>query len=47
MSLHPELFALAFDAGLGAKNSLGFGCIEVWEGKKTLTTKTKNVKNRL
>jgi len=33
MSLHPELFALAFDAGLGAKNSLGFGCIEVWEEK--------------
>ncbi|MGB9761857.1 MAG: CRISPR-associated endoribonuclease Cas6 [Caldimicrobium sp.] len=22
---------MAFEAGLGAKNSLGFGCIEVWE----------------
>jgi len=33
LSLPPELFSLAFEAGLGAKNSQGFGCVEVWEGK--------------
>ncbi len=26
---HPELLKLAYDAGLGAKNSQGFGCFEV------------------
>jgi len=30
LSLPPELFYLAFEAGLGSKNSQGFGCIEVW-----------------
>lgn len=25
-------FHMALDAGLGAKNSQGFGCVEVWEG---------------
>jgi len=34
LSLPPELFSLAFEAGLGSKNSQGFGCIEVWEGRK-------------
>jgi len=34
LSLPPELFYLAFEAGLGSKNSQGFGCIEVWEGRK-------------
>lgn len=33
LSLPKELFTLAFETGLGAKNSQGFGCIEVWEGK--------------
>lgn len=32
LTVPPELFSLAFDTGLGAKNSQGFGCIEVWEG---------------
>lgn len=31
LQLPPELFQMAFDAGLGAKNSQGFGCVEVWE----------------
>lgn len=31
LNLPIELFQLAFDTGLGAKNSQGFGCIEVWE----------------
>ncbi len=30
LNLPPRLLELAFDAGLGAKNSQGFGCIEVW-----------------
>ncbi len=30
LTLPEELFRMAFEAGLGAKNSLGFGCIEVW-----------------
>lgn len=30
LSLPEELFRLAFDAGIGAKNSQGFGCVEVW-----------------
>jgi len=30
LQLPPQLFPMAFDAGLGAKNSQGFGCIEVW-----------------
>ncbi|GAB5047020.1 CRISPR-associated endoribonuclease Cas6 [Thermodesulfovibrio sp. TK110] len=30
MTLPPELFTIAFDTGVGAKNSQGFGCIEVW-----------------
>ncbi|MEM3986959.1 MAG: CRISPR-associated endoribonuclease Cas6, partial [Candidatus Methanomethylicia archaeon] len=33
LSLPQELFNLAFETGLGAKNSQGFGCIEVWERK--------------
>ena len=33
LQLPPELFQMAFDAGLGAKNSQGFGCVEVWEDK--------------
>ncbi len=33
LSLHPQLFNLAFDTGLGAKNSLGFGCIEPYMAK--------------
>ena len=28
LKLSPELFQIAFDAGLGAKNSQGFGCVE-------------------
>jgi len=36
VSLPPQLFPLAFEAGLGAKNSQGFGCIEVWEGERNL-----------
>ena len=31
LQLPPELFQMAFDSGLGAKNSQGFGCVEVWE----------------
>ncbi|WP_353685112.1 CRISPR-associated endoribonuclease Cas6 [Thermodesulfovibrio sp. 3907-1M] len=34
LALPPELFALAFDTGLGAKNSLGFGCIELWRSER-------------
>jgi len=30
LRLTPELYDLAFDTGLGAKNSQGFGCIEMW-----------------
>ena len=30
LRLPEELFRMAFAAGLGAKNSQGFGCIEVW-----------------
>jgi CRISPR-associated endoribonuclease Cas6 len=30
LDLPPELFRMAFDAGLGAKNSQGFGCLAVW-----------------
>lgn len=30
LTLPEGLFRIAFEAGLGAKNSLGFGCIEVW-----------------
>jgi len=36
LSLPPQLFPLAFEAGLGAKNSQGFGCIEVWQGERNL-----------
>lgn len=32
LSLPKELFPLAFSCGLGAKNSQGFGCINVWRG---------------
>jgi CRISPR-associated endoribonuclease Cas6 len=31
LHLPPEQFQMAFDAGLGSKNSQGFGCVEVWE----------------
>ncbi|MBC7364886.1 MAG: CRISPR-associated endoribonuclease Cas6 [Candidatus Aminicenantes bacterium] len=34
LSLPEELFPLAFSCGLGAKNSLGFGCIGIWRGNK-------------
>ena len=34
LRLPEELFKIAFEAGLGAKNSQGFGCIEVWEERK-------------
>ncbi|MDI6851799.1 MAG: CRISPR-associated endoribonuclease Cas6 [bacterium] len=34
LSLPPKLHQMAFDAGLGAKNSSGFGCIEMWEKHK-------------
>ena len=34
LSLPPELFSLAFEAGLGSKNSQGFGCVEVWEERE-------------
>jgi len=30
LNLPQELFNMAFETGIGAKNSLGFGCIEVW-----------------
>ncbi|MEN2985444.1 MAG: CRISPR-associated endoribonuclease Cas6, partial [Thermodesulfovibrionaceae bacterium] len=31
LRLPEELFQLAFDAGLGGKNSQGFGCVEAWK----------------
>lgn len=31
LSLPRELFKLAFDTGLGDKNSQGFGCIDIWK----------------
>jgi CRISPR-associated endoribonuclease Cas6 len=34
LNLPQELFNMAFETGIGAKNSLGFGCIEVWKGNK-------------
>jgi len=34
LSLPEKLFPLAFSCGLGAKNSLGFGCIGIWRGNK-------------
>jgi CRISPR-associated endoribonuclease Cas6 len=34
LKLPEELFSMAFETGLGAKNSSGFGCIEVWEGER-------------
>ena len=33
LKLPEALFLMAYEAGLGAKNSAGFGCIEVWEGE--------------
>lgn len=33
MRLPPPLFEIAFDCGLGAKNSQGFGCIEAYNGE--------------
>lgn len=36
LSLHPKLFNLAFDVGLGAKNSLGFVCIKVWKENEVI-----------
>ncbi len=33
LELPEELFRMAFESGLGSKNSQGFGCIEVWEEK--------------
>ncbi|MGB9793083.1 MAG: CRISPR-associated endoribonuclease Cas6 [Thermacetogeniaceae bacterium] len=30
LCLPKELFKMAFEAGLGAKNSLGFGCIDLY-----------------
>lgn len=32
LKVPPELFAIVFDTGVGAKNSQGFGCVEVWDG---------------
>lgn len=32
LSLPEELYHIAFSCGLGAKNSQGFGCIDVWRG---------------
>jgi len=34
LNLPQELFNMAFETGLGAKNSLGFGCIEVWKSER-------------
>ncbi|MCS7240993.1 MAG: CRISPR-associated endoribonuclease Cas6 [Candidatus Bipolaricaulota bacterium] len=34
LELPEELFLMAFDAGLGAKNSQGFGCIGLWRERK-------------
>jgi len=34
LSLPEEIFPLAFSCGLGAKNSLGFGCIGIWRGNQ-------------
>lgn len=34
LRLPEELFMIAYESGLGAKNSQGFGCIEVWEGRE-------------
>jgi CRISPR-associated endoribonuclease Cas6 len=31
LNLPQEFFNIAFEAGLGVKNSLGFGCVEVWK----------------
>ncbi|MCX7856505.1 MAG: CRISPR-associated endoribonuclease Cas6 [Deltaproteobacteria bacterium] len=33
LNLPPKFFGLAFNSGLGSKNSQGFGCIEVWNKK--------------
>jgi CRISPR-associated endoribonuclease Cas6 len=33
LELPPALFEMAFAAGLGAKNSQGFGCIGVWRSR--------------
>lgn len=30
LDLPPDLLEMAYQAGLGAKNSQGFGCVEVW-----------------
>jgi len=32
LSLPPEIYPLAFAAGLGSRNSQGFGCIGIWRG---------------
>lgn len=34
LMLPEEMFRMAFDAGLGAKNSQGFGCVELWNSRK-------------
>lgn len=44
LDLPPRLFQMAFDAGLGAKNSQGFGCIEVWKPSTNRTGRRKEGK---
>jgi len=34
LALPPEYLFLAYYAGLGAKNSQGFGCVEVWQNRR-------------
>lgn len=45
LDLPPELFQMAFDAGLGVKNSQGFGCIGVWQPSSPRARGDRN-KNR-
>ncbi|MCS7281178.1 MAG: CRISPR-associated endoribonuclease Cas6 [Desulfobacterota bacterium] len=42
LNLPEKLFILAFETGLGAKNSQGFGCIEVWHKDMRKSEKSTN-----
>ena len=45
LNLPPKLWEMAYHAGLGAKNSQGFGCIGIWEKKLSPhATRVENAK---
>jgi len=46
LDLPPQLLEMAYHAGLGAKNSQGFGCIGLWEPKKDLRDNARSYSGR-